>query len=188
MAEESRQPSPGRPGRTRRPRSAAASAGAAPAEIEPGREVHWLRPPVRLNTGSSTHSISERRSIQHRLQGASPAAMLRPAIGRGGLLGERDGDPVDRLVGAIQRRQPCQLLRQFGRVQRGARHGRHAALVKAEFLVRKGLVAQQDALPGPDKPDRSARPEQLRLQLRAGRHDAEQRHIRRRVTALRGLD
>ncbi len=58
----------------------------------------------------------------------------------------------------------------------------------AKLLVRIGLIAQQDALAGLHKTDRTARAEQMRFQRRPGRYNAEQGHGGLDAATLSDLD
>ena len=183
MAVGARRPSPGTRARTRRPRSAGPSAGArrgasrscSASSIDAARLPHTR--PARLSTGSKIHSIRRRRSSRTSASSCMPGRQrLVVAVGATSSAGRGDRDAVQRLAEAAA--PASGRLASSAAAAACATPATTGRLV-AELLIRKGLVAQQHRLVGPDEADRARRREQMRLQARVGRHRLAMRRRRR---------
>ena len=150
----------------------------AQPQIQPCDQVAHRQLPVRrkerierpLNQSAAVdHDVG--RKLHPRLK------RHRFAVGRGGLLRQIDGDLVHGLVGSIEAGQPGELRRQIGRAYGRARDRLDHALVEAELLKGKRLVAQKHLIAGMNEAYGAAGAEKPGAQNRSFRYDVQQRHI-----------
>src|SRR5262245_27248748 len=182
----------GRRGRIRLPRSAGSSADDSPSRIGPGREdcprqgspersrqrEERLEHPLEQRARLHRHRCLELHAGLQRNARAIRGHFLRLGFHR---------DPVHRLVLAVEAAQTRSLLTEIARAERRARNTGHDSLVLAELLKGERLITQQNALPGVHEADVTAPAEQMHLELRSGRDDAQKRHGSIRVGSRLGL-